>query len=143
LLGQPRPVLRGYPPETVVAEKTHALVRLGTLNSRMKDFYDLWLITRLFDFDGQALSGALTSTLAHRETPVPTEIPAALTDEFVSLKQEQWQAFLHTARVTEAPQDLGLVIEQVRAFLWPVLQALSQGQVLRETWSASGPWRAL
>jgi len=78
LLGQPRPVLRGYPPETVVAEKTLALVRLGTFNSRMKDFYDLWLLARQFDFDGGALSEAIVSTLAHRNTQISTKLPKAL-----------------------------------------------------------------
>jgi Nucleotidyl transferase AbiEii toxin, Type IV TA system len=85
LLGQPRAVLRGYPPETVVAEKTQALVRLGTLNSRMKDFYDLWLLARQFDFVGHALSEAIVRTMAHRNTPVPTELPEALSDQFGQL----------------------------------------------------------
>jgi predicted nucleotidyltransferase component of viral defense system len=141
LLGQPRPVLRGYPPETVVAEKTQALVRLGTLNSRMKDFYDLWLLARQFDFDGGAVSEALIRTMAHRNTPIPTELPEALANEFGKSKQAQWQAFLRTAGVAEAPQSLVVVLEELRGFLLPLLRTVSRGTPLLGKWPASGPWK--
>jgi predicted nucleotidyltransferase component of viral defense system len=140
LLGQPRAALRGYPPETVVAEKTQALVRLGTLNSRMKDFYDLWLLARQFNFDGSVLSEAIVRTMAHRNTPIPTELPEALAYEFGQSKQDQWQAFLRTAGVAKAPQSLVVVLEALRGFLLPVLQTVSQGQAMRASWRAPGPW---
>jgi hypothetical protein len=140
LLGLPRPVLRGYPRETVVAEKTQALVRLGTLNSRMMDFYDLWLLVRQFDFDGRALSEAIIGTMAHRNTSLPTELPEALADEFGQSKQDQWQAFLRTAGVAEAPQNLVVVLEELRGFLLPVLLTVSHGQPMHGIWRAPGPW---
>jgi len=72
LLGSPAPLLRAYPRETVVAEKYQALVHLGMANSRMKDFYDLWVMTQRFEFDGATLSEAISNTFARRETQSPT-----------------------------------------------------------------------
>jgi Nucleotidyl transferase AbiEii toxin, Type IV TA system len=82
LLGMPAPRLRAYPPETVVAEKVQALVSLGMLNSRMKDFFDLWAISRMFPFEGPVLSDALRATFIRRATPLPAETPIALTQAF-------------------------------------------------------------
>ena len=55
LLEFPAPRLRIYPPETVIAEKFETLVRRGMLNSRMKDFYDIWKLRSLFDYDMDVL----------------------------------------------------------------------------------------
>jgi hypothetical protein len=64
----PAPRLKGYTRETVVAEKFEAMVKLGTLNSRMKDFYDIWLLSRRFSFDGPMLARAVAATFANRKT---------------------------------------------------------------------------
>lgn len=140
LLDMPCPKLRGYPRETVVAEKTQALVMLGAINSRMKDFYDLWLLARKFDFDGPSLSKAVTNTFAHRDTAIPTEMPEALGDDFAQAKQGQWKAFLHSSEVPDASQDFAKVLEEVYQFLWPVLHAVGDGGELRGQWRAGGPW---
>ncbi len=68
LLDMPAPMLKGYPRESVVAEKFEAMVKLGTLNSRMKDFYDLWYMARRFDFDGALLARAVSATFSNRKT---------------------------------------------------------------------------
>lgn len=82
MLDHPAPHLRVYPPETVIAEKFQAMVMLGIANSRMKDFYDIWVISGMFDFDGTTLSTALARTFERRNTPLPMSAPLALTDEF-------------------------------------------------------------
>ena len=82
LLGNPAPHLRAYPRETVVAEKYQALVNLGMANSRMKDFYDLWVIAREFDFDGLTLSEAIRNTFSRRRTALPEYTPSGLSPEF-------------------------------------------------------------
>jgi predicted nucleotidyltransferase component of viral defense system len=82
LLDLPSPRLRTYPRETVIAEKFHAMVRLGRVNSRMKDFDDIWLLSRAYDFDGDKLARAIQATFARRKTPLPTELPDALTHAF-------------------------------------------------------------
>ena len=141
LLDLPRPRLRGYPRETVAAEKTQALVALGAINSRMKDFYDLWVLEHKFDFDGPALSKAITGTFAQRETAIPTELPEGLRGEFARMKQSQWQAFLRTSELGEAPQDFATVLEELREFLWPALQAIGNGEEMQKGWQAPGPWQ--
>jgi len=96
LLDYPAPCLKAYPRETVVAEKYQALVNLGIANSRMKDFYDLWIMAHQFNFDGLTLSEAIRNTFARRQRPLPTQTPSGLDSAFYSDKQKnlQWNAFL-------------------------------------------------
>jgi predicted nucleotidyltransferase component of viral defense system len=75
LLGLPAPRLRAYPRETVIAEKFQARVMLGRANSRMKDFYDIWILSRHYDFEGPGLARAIAATFARRRTLIPTELP--------------------------------------------------------------------
>ncbi|HYN78669.1 MAG TPA: nucleotidyl transferase AbiEii/AbiGii toxin family protein, partial [Lamprocystis sp. (in: g-proteobacteria)] len=92
----PAPRLRAYPRETVVAEKLEALVGLGIANSRMKDYFDLWILASHADFDGGTLAQAIRATFERRATRIPEGIPFGLTDEFSQepQKQTQWRAFL-------------------------------------------------
>lgn len=119
LLGQPAPRLRAYPPETVVAEKFQAMVMLGRANSRMKDFYDVWVLSRTQEFAGDRLSRAIAATFARRNTPIPVEPPDALTTAFAgdSAKQSQWNAFLRGIEADPVP--LITVIDDLAAFLMP------------------------
>ena len=96
LLDMPMPRLRAYPPETIVAEKLQAMVALGMLNSRMKDFFDLWAISQTFPFDGPVLGDALRATFTRRGTLLPAGTPIALTQAFAddAAKQAQWRAFI-------------------------------------------------
>ncbi len=143
LLQLPQPRLRGYSRESVVAEKTHAVVVLGMINSRMKDFYDLWLLAHKFDFAGATLAKAIASTFAQRDTPLPSELPDGLKDEFAQEKQAQWQAFIQTAKMADAPRELMEVLAVLREFLWPVLTAALLNQPQIGLWKAPGPWRSL
>ena len=85
ILQMPVPHLRGYPPESVVAEKLQALVFLGSVNSRMKDFYDLWVLAEQFEFDGRILQQAIINTFQRRNTALPKETPVGFSD-FLRLK---------------------------------------------------------
>jgi predicted nucleotidyltransferase component of viral defense system len=71
LLDFPAPKLRAYPRETVVAEKVEAMVKLGMTNSRMKDFFDVVVLSRMFDFDGALLTRAIRATFVRRGTSLP------------------------------------------------------------------------
>ena len=95
LLDMPSPHLRAYPPETVIAEKYHAMVILGRANSRMKDYYDVWMLTSTLDIEPARLRCAVVATFARRNTSVPTEVPDGLSDSFAADpgKQRQWGAF--------------------------------------------------
>jgi len=92
LLDFPEPEVKTYPPETVVAEKVHGMVRFGRANTRMKDFYDVWRISRTVRLEGEDLTEALRATFERRQTPLPQEMPVALTDTFAEVegKQRQW-----------------------------------------------------
>jgi len=142
LLGQPEPVLCMYPRETVVAEKFQAMVYLGTINSRMKDFYDLWLLSRRFDFDGAVLGEAISRTFANRETKIDLD-PVSFKAEFFEANQPvtQWQAFLKKGPVMDAPSTLAEVAGHLRNFLLPVALAVGQGQRFGRRWEAPGPWK--
>ena len=135
------PRLRTYPRETVIAEKLEAMVKLGQLNSRMKDFYDLWLLARQFDFDGELLSNAITQTFQNRQTAL-VEHPVALTPAFTAdpTKQKQWQAFLRKSRLEIAPDQLTDLADQLKNFLIPLLTGLMKYQHMNGNWEPGGPW---
>lgn len=142
LLGFPRPRLRAYRMETSIAEKVHAMVVLGTKNSRMRDFFDVHALSIRTGFSGDTLVQAIRATFARRGTVLPPDAPIALTREFSQLegKEAQWAGFLRRNRLTAAPQDLGVVIDALAAFLSPVLAAARRGESFGETWAAGGPW---
>jgi predicted nucleotidyltransferase component of viral defense system len=141
LLDLPAPRLRGYSRESTIAEKFEAMVKLGILNSRMKDFFDIWLMLRQFDFDGPTLSAAIMKTFSTRGTNIQTE-PIALTNTFAedTAKAAQWRGFVRKNRLVDVPQNLVEVVTAIAAFLAPITEQLAAGRVLRATWKASGTW---
>ena len=144
LLDFAAPRLLGYPRETVVAEKFEAMTKLGLLNSRMKDFYDLWLLARQFDFDGPTLTTAIRRTFENRKTNVAS-LPTALTPAFGgdATKQAQWQGFLRKSKLGDAPTALQAVVDALVPFLSPVAGAVERGAPFDERWVAPGPWQSL
>ena len=138
----PGPKIRTYPPVSVVAEKTHTLVALGLLNSRMKDFYDLWVMSRQMSFDGETLCQGLAATFERRQTPVPEGVPPGLSEEFTGLqdKLQQWQAFLKRTSLAESSLTLDRVIGDLRAFLVAPLLAAAHRTPFRQSWPPVGPW---
>lgn len=119
MLDFPVPRLQCYSRETVIAEKFQAMVVLGRANSRMKDFYDVWILSRSFRFDDTRLARAIAATFARRGTAIPTEMPDALTPAFASdaQKQRQWQAFVEN--VATDPGHLEQVVDELAGFLMP------------------------
>ena len=136
------PRLLGYSRETVVAEKFEALTKRGLLNSRMKDFYDLLVLSRQFDFDGATLSNAIVRTFTNRNTNVQA-VPIALTVAFASdiVKQTQWEGFLRKTKLDSAPTSLQSVIDELTPFLRPVATAIQDQLHFAERWVAPGPWQ--
>jgi len=122
LLDQPSPRLRVYPPESVVAEKLEAMVSLGMANSRMKDFYDMWVLLQQFDLDGAGLAAAIQATFERRRTTIPSSVPLAFTDEFAgdSDKQRQWIGFLKRSGLPHTHKLLA-VVHTLRDRLLPLL----------------------
>jgi predicted nucleotidyltransferase component of viral defense system len=142
LLDLPRPRLRAYRPETTVAEKVHAMVVLGSKNSRMRDFFDVHALATRGTFTGERLVAALLATFARRRTPIPGAPPLALTADFARVegKAAQWTAYLRTSRLTSAPPDLASVVASVAGFVGPPLAAARGGERFGATWPPGGPW---
>jgi hypothetical protein len=142
ILDASRPVLKAYPPETVIAEKLQAIVILGEINSRMKDFYDIWLLSHQYSFDGQRLSEAIQKTFERRETDIPHEAPTGLTKKFAQEKQDRWMNFLRNYFDDDyaSLEDFARVIEQIRRFLFPVMEMLDEDKYLESSWHPSAGW---
>lgn len=132
--------LRAYPIESAIAEKLQAMVALGSANSRMKDFYDVWICSKHLDFDTDTLLDAIGATFKHRETPVPAEDFDALTADFADQHRVQWNAFVKKIGEDELTDALSKVINELRIFALPVLRSLARGERLAQQWKAGNGW---
>ncbi|MBC8421192.1 MAG: nucleotidyl transferase AbiEii/AbiGii toxin family protein [Desulfobacterales bacterium] len=141
LLEFPSPELNAYTMETTIAEKYQAMVKLGVLNSRMKDFYDIWMLSRTFDFNGKVLAEAIERTFKNRRTDL-TNDPAIFDPSFGKdgTRQVQWQGFIKKARLSNVPGDFGGVVAGIKMFLEPPVRYLAERRTFKSTWKASGPW---
>lgn len=140
LTGMDAPKLRAYPPETVVAEKLHALATLGMANTRLKDAFDLWVLANHGPFEEGLLQRAVQATFARRGSPLPESVPLGLSDAFAQApdKTKQWAAFLRKNRLDAPP--LAEVMAMLRSFgvpLWLPTESPSEGQ---RVWRKGGPW---
>lgn len=134
------PKLRVYPHYTVVAEKFEALSTLGIANSRMKDYFDLWVMAHRSVFDGNKLQQSIRATFDCRQSILPVESPVGLTEAFAldGQKQTQWKAFLTKNGLEAVP--LEEVVGFIAAFLMPVAQATCNDDSFSSRWPAGGPW---
>lgn len=139
MLDTPAPRMLCYSRESAIAEKLDAMLKHAELNSRMKDFYDIWLLSRQFDFEGRTLAQAVRLTLERRGTVLPAEI-AAFTSDFAAARQIHWTAFLNRLRETGAPAAFADVVSAVNGFLAPIISAVSSRSAVPGAWTAPGPW---
>jgi hypothetical protein len=141
ILEFPPPELQGYSRESAIAEKFQAMVYLGVVNSRMKDFYDIWSLATQFEFEGGVLAQAIRETFRSRQTTLP-QTPAAFSDSFTNdrEKQAQWTAFIRRIQIENVPVSFGDAVQEIKAFLQPVIQAVIDEQPLSKHWSPGGPW---
>jgi len=140
ILDFPPPHLLGYSLESAIAEKFEVMVKLGELNSRMKDFYDIWLLSRQFNFKGNQLRMAISETFKNRGTLVPSQI-TAFSDSFLLLKSGQWQAFHRRLGQENIPGDFGEIIAQLKIFLDPIVKSIQHVKTTSSIWKAPSPWR--
>jgi hypothetical protein len=144
LLEFPGPRLLAYPKETVVAEKLEALVKLGIANTRMKDFYDLEILSRTFAFEGKTLAQAIQNTFQKRGTDLPIAgLPVAFTSEFYDdvNKKRQWIAFCAKNKSYIERAEFKAVMEDIRNFLALPARTVQEGHSFTKTWKPGGPWR--
>ncbi|MES2598998.1 MAG: nucleotidyl transferase AbiEii/AbiGii toxin family protein [Verrucomicrobiota bacterium] len=142
LIEMPAPEVRAYRMETSIAEKFEASVSLGLLNTRMKDYFDLWHLARNFTFDGQSLRDSIHATFHRRQTPLPTTPPPGLTNDFSAdtPRQALWQAFYKKSVRTQPVPTLQEVVSFVQIFIVPPAIAAAQDQPFTQHWPPGGPW---
>jgi hypothetical protein len=142
LLDFPTPQLLVYPLYSMISEKYQIMVKMGMANSRMKDYYDLWTISRHSDIDGKLLSTAIAATFEKRGTLIPSDIPLALDDQFPGdrLKHMQWAAFIKRIDATEPIPALKDVVIVLKKLLIPPAIALVNGEPFPKTWKAGKDW---
>jgi len=142
ILNMPSPFLHTYSRYSFVAEKYEAMVKLGIANSRMKDFSDIWMMSKIYNFDGVATSKAIKSTFERRNTEIPLSLPVAFSKAFAndSVKNTQWLAFLERSRSITSPDILGNLVIFIGGFLMePTLSCHSMLPFNKE-WLPGGPW---
>jgi predicted nucleotidyltransferase component of viral defense system len=141
ILDFPAPELKGYTMESTIAEKFQAMVKLGVLNSRMKDFYDIWVLSRTFDFKGEILAGAVEKTFEKRNTPV--NLNTTIFDPSFGKdgnKKVQWQGFIRKTKLINAPESFEEVTGAVKLFLEPLAASIVERRAFNSNWTAPGPW---
>jgi len=143
LLGHPTPMLNAYNRETAIAEKFHAMVKLGELNSRMKDFFDIWALSTSGSFDGATLFAAIQATFRQRQATIDPHA-VCLTAAFGHdpRRQTQWSAFIRRSAIADAPVEFQAVMRDLRTLLLPVAEAAYQQRPFAHQWPIRGPWQA-
>jgi predicted nucleotidyltransferase component of viral defense system len=141
LLDLPAPELLCYSRESAIAEKVQAMVALGAINSRMKDFYDIWLLSRQFSFDRNVLVQAISATFDRRHTPIPDR--PLFEPAFAADKQPQWRAFLRRLGAdVPAEPEFANVLTVLESFVGDALDADTAGSPATH-WSPGGPWQKM
>lgn len=135
MLDSPAPSLLCYSRESTIAEKFEAMIKLGQLNSRMKDFYDIWLLSRQFEFELSSLAEAVRLTFKQRGTELNEPIDAFSAD-FISSRQPMWAAFRKRLKQDHVPESFQEMATEVELFLEPVIKGVSD--II--TWKPAGPW---
>lgn len=142
ILGNETIRLLAYPVESAIAEKLQAMVALGNANSRMKDFYDVWICSNHLDFDANVLLKAIVATFKNRETPVPTGEFEPLSTAFAEGHRVQWNAFVRKMGEDELTGAFGRVVNELKNFVLPVFGSLADGKKLTQRWKAGKGWEA-
>lgn len=132
--------LLAYPVETAIAEKLQAMVALGNANSRMKDFYDVWICSIHLDLNGKTLLKAIDATFKNRQTSVPVEDFEALPPGFIRAHRIQWNAFVNKMGEGHLADSFGKVVKYLRKFAMPALHALTSGEKFTQKWKAGTGW---
>ena len=141
LLDLPAPEVYAYHPETVLSEKVEAILYLGEINTRMKDFYDIWIISNVFQIEGNLLVESMSATLKNRDTHAETRLPNLFSDGFITEKSELWSTFLSgIGEENEVASDFKTILTRIVAFIQPVLDAITSNGQLDQTWNPSDGW---
>jgi hypothetical protein len=142
ILDHSAPTVRAYRKEVVVAEKLEALVSIGQATSRLKDYFDIWRFSSVFEFDGELLLRAVESTFKRRRTRIPAIDPPALGNEFSrnSDRMRQWDRLFRRFTGKESIPSLAEVCEGILRFVMPIISSIREGRRFAGSWLPGGPW---
>lgn len=140
ILDFPPAVVNAYSLESSIAEKFEAMIKLDALNSRMKDFYDIWLLSRQFNFSSKDLQKAIDLTLHNRKTELPMKL-TPFTDQFITDKTVQWNAFSKKMKNDTVPEKFSKVVHHIAEFLEPAISGIRSQSDSDLQWEAPGPWK--
>jgi len=142
LLELPAPCLRLYPREAVIAEKLHAMIVLGLLNGRLKDYYDIWFLSMCNRFDAARVAQAIANTFTRRDTTLPKDIPDAFSAAFAHVpgKTQMWSGFVRKSALAEDTPALEAVITAVVNFAWPLMQKMAANDRPSGIWTPETGW---
>ena len=142
LLSFPEPHIRAYPLEAIIAEKIEAMISLGIINSRMKDFYDVYTLIESYNFNGEILSRSIAETFTRRKTALPKNTPIVFSKEFAddNTKKKQWAGFLRKTGLSNTG-ELDEVLKKISTCIQPIIDRLQNKEPFAFFWSAGGPWK--
>ena len=143
LLALPAPRISIYPKELTIADKFHALCKLGMLNSRIKDYYDIFQLSRYFGFKGTDLKNGFKRIFEDEKSAIPSGIPDGLSDPFGHFPEKQllWKQFLTRIGKDSVDIDFSHIIECIRDFVLPPARAAAGSIEFNFVWLAGGPWQ--
>ena len=137
------PRLKAYSVESVVSEKFEAAVDIGITNSRMKDFYDIYVLCLSQDFKADLLKEAIEATFKNRETTLSDDLyifRRNFSQDVAS--QKQWVAFLQKHKLKNVPQDFAEVMARNIALLKPLVVSILDNKEINSSWDVSkGIWK--
>jgi hypothetical protein len=140
LLGTSDIKLVGYPLEAFISEKLQIMYDLGMINSRMKDFYDVWLIARQYNFKGKILKKAIVTTFKSRDTELMMN-PVCFTDKFIAEKDIHWKSFLKRNGIEDTPKDLKKIIILIKRLIKPIIKAANRRVDFEKIWTYKTGWK--
>ena len=143
MLSFPGPSILAYSVNSVIAEKFHAMAKLGIANSRIKDFYDIWIISKYMPISGPVLFETIIQTFKRRGDELPGNVPFALTQSFWSdtLKQKQWLAYINKNKLSTDGHDFQFVVEDIKRFFSPIITAFKNNDEFNSRWSYKKGWK--
>ena len=130
------PIIKTYSLESTIAEKFDAILQRFELTGRMKDFYDIYYLSRTFDFEGAKLQDAIFETLQRRGTPYDRNsfkriVTLANDDDM----QKRWKYFLKN--IKDDTLEFSIVIAEIQTFLEPVFEAIVNEKELQKIWNSN------
>ncbi len=132
LLGSLPPEIRGYSVESLVSEKFEAMMTLGDANSRLKDFYDIWLLITEGYVDKEKLMMAIKSTFENRGTEIPSENSLFDRNTYseISSKQKDWEAFLDSRQITGVKESISKITKEIESFMKSIVLDINNEKIL-------------